>query len=84
MCGFRFIPGNRWMPGIEPYTLQISVELEETMASCKRFMADESGASAVEYGLIVALVVVGMLTGVRSLGPSLSEMFQRVSTILAG
>lgn len=54
------------------------------MAGFGRFMADESGASSVEYGLIVALVVVGMLTGVRSLGPSLSEMFQRVSTILAG
>lgn len=53
------------------------------MATIRRVLADESGASAIEYGLIVALVAIGMLAGVRSLGPSLSGMFVRVATTLA-
>ena len=37
-----------------------------------RFLKDESGATAIEYGLIAALISVGIIAGVRSLGSSLS------------
>ena len=33
-----------------------------------RFWRDEEGATAIEYGLIAALVAVGMLVGLRALG----------------
>ncbi|MBL8835784.1 MAG: Flp family type IVb pilin [Alphaproteobacteria bacterium] len=54
------------------------------MSMLARFASDESGASAIEYGLLVALVAFGMLASLRSLGPSLSGMFFRVATTLAG
>ena len=34
----------------------------------KRVFADESGATAIEYGLIAALIVIAMMTGLQSLG----------------
>lgn len=53
------------------------------MSMFRRFAADECGASAIEYGLIVALVAFGMLASVRSLGPDLSGFFVRAAATLA-
>jgi pilus assembly protein Flp/PilA len=36
----------------------------------KRFFKDESGATAIEYGLIAALVVVAVIGGISSVGQS--------------
>lgn len=44
----------------------------------------EDGATAVEYGLIIALIAVVMIVAVRSLGTSISAKFQQVSTELNG
>jgi pilus assembly protein Flp/PilA len=46
----------------------------------KRFWEDESGASAVEYGLLVALIAVVIITAVTTLGTNLSSKFQRAAT----
>ena len=48
----------------------------------KRFVQDESGASAIEYGLIAALVSVAAILALQSLGSSLNSMFSRVSSTL--
>ncbi|PIC01243.1 Flp family type IVb pilin [Caulobacter sp. X] len=40
-----------------------------------RFLKDESGATAIEYGLIVALIAVVIVTAVTSLGTKLSSSF---------
>lgn len=45
-----------------------------------RFFKDESGATAIEYGLIAALVAVAIITALTLLGDSLSTMFQDVAT----
>jgi len=45
-----------------------------------RFMKDESGATAIEYGLIAALVAVVLVTAVGTLGKNLSGTFDKVST----
>ena len=45
-----------------------------------RFMNDESGATAIEYGLIAALISVGIITAATSLGDNISNKFQTVST----
>jgi pilus assembly protein Flp/PilA len=37
-----------------------------------RFMKDESGATAIEYGLIVALIAVVIITAVTTLGTNLN------------
>jgi pilus assembly protein Flp/PilA len=48
----------------------------------KRFVQDESGATAIEYGLIAALVSVAAILALQSLGGSLNSMFTRVSDTL--
>jgi len=44
-----------------------------------RFAADESGATAIEYGLIAALIAVGIIAAASALGTSLSGLFTRIS-----
>jgi pilus assembly protein Flp/PilA len=47
-----------------------------------RFMKDESGATAIEYGLIAALISVALITGATALGNALNSQFQSLSTKL--
>ena len=47
-----------------------------------RFMKDESGATAIEYGLIAALISVALIVGAQSLGGALNDQFQNLSTKL--
>ncbi|UWU14246.1 Flp family type IVb pilin [Rhizobium sullae] len=44
-----------------------------------RFLKDESGATAIEYGLIAALISVALITGATTLGSSLNNTFQNIS-----
>jgi pilus assembly protein Flp/PilA len=45
-----------------------------------RFLKDESGATAIEYGLIAALISVGIIVGATSLGTGLNSLFQNLGT----
>ncbi len=45
----------------------------------KRFLQDESGATAVEYGLIAALIAVGMIAGATAIGDQLNNRFDSVA-----
>lgn len=47
-----------------------------------RFIRDESGATAIEYGLIAALIAVVIITGVTAVGTNLSTTFTTLSTKL--
>ncbi|MCC3243950.1 Flp family type IVb pilin [Methylocystis sp. WRRC1] len=49
----------------------------------KTFIRDESGATAIEYGLIASLIGVAIIAGVRALGTNLSGTFAKVSGNLA-
>ena len=49
------------------------------MNTVARFMNDESGATAIEYGLIAALIAVGIIAAATVLGDSLSSLFNRIS-----
>jgi pilus assembly protein Flp/PilA len=44
----------------------------------RKFLKDESGATAIEYGLIAALVAVAIIVALEALGTSLSGMFTAV------
>ncbi len=48
-----------------------------------RFIQDESGATAIEYGLIAAIVGVGIITGLGSLKTSLNDKFTSIGTSIA-
>jgi pilus assembly protein Flp/PilA len=53
------------------------------MRTLYRFLKDESGATAIEYGLIAALVSVVIIAGLTALGPQLSTTFTNISNCLA-
>jgi pilus assembly protein Flp/PilA len=46
----------------------------------QKFLADESGATAIEYGLIAAGIALAIITVVNSLGTTLNEKFTSVQT----
>lgn len=46
----------------------------------RAFAADQSGATAIEYGLIAALVAVGMLIALTTMGGSVQSLFQYISS----
>jgi pilus assembly protein Flp/PilA len=48
----------------------------------KKFLADNQGATAIEYGLIAAGIAVAIITVVASLGSSLNTTFTSVQTAL--
>jgi pilus assembly protein Flp/PilA len=48
----------------------------------KRFLTCESGATAIEYGLIAALVAVAIITAVTNMGSKLKGTFNNVSAKL--
>ena len=47
-----------------------------------KLLRDEQGATAIEYGLIAALIAVAAITAMQSLGNSLNTTFNTVSTEL--
>ena len=49
------------------------------MNTIARFANDESGATAIEYGLIAALIAVGIIAAATTLGGSLSGLFNNIS-----
>ncbi len=49
-----------------------------------RFLKNESGATAIEYGLIAALIAVGIIAAARGLGSQISATFTTTSTAMSG
>ena len=52
------------------------------MSACKNFLSDDSGATAIEYGLIAAGISVAIIAVVNALGGQLKNTFTTVSTQL--
>ena len=48
----------------------------------RNFTADESGATAIEYGLIAALIAVVIITGLTAVGTSLNTMLGTIATTM--
>jgi len=49
-----------------------------------RFMKDEEGATAIEYGLFAALISLLIIAGVQGIGLTLQGAFNQINTTLAG
>lgn len=49
-----------------------------------RFAKDESGATAIEYGLIAALIAVALITVLGTVGNGLNTTFQSIATKVGG
>ena len=52
------------------------------MSVLARFMKDESGATAIEYGLIAALISVALIGGATTLGGKLNTQFTNLGNKL--
>jgi pilus assembly protein Flp/PilA len=52
------------------------------MNTIKRFIADESGATAIEYGLIAAGIALAIISVVNGLGSNLKTKFTAINTSL--
>ena len=49
------------------------------MISFKRFIKDQRGATAIEYGLIAGLIAVVIITSITTIGTKLSHKFNDIS-----
>lgn len=49
-----------------------------------RFVKDESGATAIEYGLIAALIALAIIGGATQLGTAIDTKFKDVASTLEG
>jgi pilus assembly protein Flp/PilA len=54
------------------------------MSTFKRFLRDESGATAIEYGLIAAGISVVIIGAVNAIGGKLNNAFTNISDQLGG
>jgi pilus assembly protein Flp/PilA len=66
---------------IEPGTEDCKWRL--TMTFINKLIRDETGATAIEYGLIAALIAVAAIAAMQGLGNQLKTTFQNVSTNMA-
>jgi pilus assembly protein Flp/PilA len=53
------------------------------MSTFRRFVKDDSGATAIEYGLIAALVSVAIIVALGTLGNNLRDTFNTVAVNLS-
>jgi pilus assembly protein Flp/PilA len=47
-----------------------------------RFFKDESGVTAIEYGLIATIISVGVITALMSIGSTLNGTFNSIASVL--
>lgn len=54
------------------------------LTAITKFIRDEEGATAVEYGLMAALIAAVIITAVTNIGTSLTGVFQNVADTISG
>ena len=73
-----------WVSGaaLQPGLGEALDNMEFPMTALKRFLKNEDGATAIEYGLIAALIGVAIITAVGLVGTGLNTTFNTISTKL--
>jgi pilus assembly protein Flp/PilA len=64
-------------------TYRVNIMGERSMSTMRKFLQDESGATAIEYGLIAALVSVAIIAMLSLLGNNLNATFKAVADNLS-
>jgi pilus assembly protein Flp/PilA len=67
---------------LHTYNYDVSTEDSNMLTFVLRFLADDGGATAIEYGLIAAGIAVAIIATVQALGTQLNTTFTSVSTAL--
>src|SRR5262249_34863178 len=81
-----YFPGRFGGMGSKPHLAERRIRVTASRVGeaimqkiAKRFVKDESGATAIEYGLIAALIAVGIITAAKTLGTQIGTTFSTVS-----
>jgi len=53
--------------------------MEKLVLATRRFLRDEEGATAVEYGIMVSLIAVVIIAAVAVIGDKIEDAFQKVA-----
>lgn len=72
---YRLVRSNEW-----PLSQNEDVSMKKLL---QRFRDDESGATAIEYGLIAALIALAIVTGASMLGNALNVQFEGIANELS-
>ena len=56
--------------------------MSEIIKMVQRLLADEEGATAVEYGVLIALIIAAVVAIIATLGSQIQQGFTNVSTAL--
>lgn len=57
--------------------------MEKFVLATRRFLRDEEGVTAIEYGLIASLIAVVIIVAVTSVGDNLKTVFNAIATALS-
>ena len=57
--------------------------MERALNATRRFLRDEEGVTAIEYGLIAALIAVVIIAGLAAVGTNLDTLFDNIATCLS-
>ena len=60
------------------------VHLMTGITTIKSMLRDESGATAIEYGLIASLIVIAIIGSLNTFANESDEMFDKISTAVEG
>ncbi|AIO30741.1 Flp family type IVb pilin [Burkholderia pseudomultivorans] len=58
--------------------------MSKFMLDVRRFVRDEDGVTAIEYGLIAALIAVGIIAALSTIGTDLKTVFSTIADDLNG
>lgn len=58
--------------------------MKNLMHSISRFLVSEDGPTAVEYAVMLALIIVVCLTAIQAIGTNANNQFNSISTALGG
>jgi pilus assembly protein Flp/PilA len=62
-----------------PATGAASIDRSTAMTKLVSFLKNESGATAIEYGLLASLIAVAIITAVTTVGSNASNVFNKVA-----
>lgn len=63
--------------------IQRRIVMSKLIQQVKQFVRDEDGVTAIEYGLIAALIAVVIITTVGTVGTNLNAVFAKIGNELA-
>jgi len=66
-----------------PHRCEEGIPMQKFLGSVKQFLVSEDGPTAVEYAVMLALIVIVCLTAIQAIGTNANAKFEAVGTALA-